>query len=110
QLGHAGLAGLLHAEISGLRHEALRRLFFRVEREEPAAREVMTLFLTAALALAWGAPATPELHVAAASNLNRVLAEIATAFEHETHIHVVPSFGATAQLEQQIENGSPVGV
>jgi molybdate transport system substrate-binding protein len=70
----------------------------------------MTLFLTAALALAWGAPATPELHVAAASNLNRALAEIATAFEHETRIHVVPSFGATAQLEQQIENGSPVGV
>ncbi|MDQ6704365.1 MAG: molybdate ABC transporter substrate-binding protein [Acidobacteriota bacterium] len=32
---------------------------------------------------------------------------MAEAFENRTGIHVVPSFGSTAQLAQQIENGAP---
>jgi molybdate transport system substrate-binding protein len=54
------------------------------------------------------APASPvELHVAAASNLNQVLPELASVFERKTHIHVIPSYGATAQLTQQAESGAP---
>lgn len=56
------------------------------------------------------APQQAELHVAAAANLSHVLVDLSSAFEHRTGIRVVPSFGATAQLEQQIENGAPVGV
>jgi molybdate transport system substrate-binding protein len=57
------------------------------------------------------APAPPnELHVAAAANLTRVLPELAAAFERDGGAHIVPSFGATAQLAQQIENGAPYDV
>ena len=51
-----------------------------------------------------------ELHIAAAANLSIVMPQLATAFEHKTAIHVIPSFGATAQLAQQIENGAPFDV
>ena len=61
----------------------------------------------AALALA-GVATAQELHVAAASNLNHALPELATAFERTRHIHIVASYGATEQLAQQIENGAPM--
>lgn len=51
-----------------------------------------------------------ELHVAAAANLTRVLGELAGAYERRASVHIVPSFGATAQLAQQIENGAPFDV
>lgn len=51
-----------------------------------------------------------DLHVAAAANLSNVLPELSAAFERQTQIHVVPSFAATAQLTQQIENGAPFDV
>jgi molybdate transport system substrate-binding protein len=51
-----------------------------------------------------------ELHVAAAANLAQVLPDLSTTFERETSVHIVPSFGATAQLTQQIENGAPFDV
>ena len=47
------------------------------------------------------------LTIAAAANLTDVLAEIGRAFRAKTGITVVYSFGATAQLAQQIENGAP---
>jgi len=50
------------------------------------------------------------VHVAAAANLRAAFAEIARGFESQTHIHVVPTIGATAQLAQQVENGAPVDV
>lgn len=65
------------------------------------------------LAISFGMPTTAhatELHVAAAANLANVLPELSTAFERQTKIHIVPSFGATAQLTQQIENGAPFDV
>jgi molybdate transport system substrate-binding protein len=65
----------------------------------------VVLFILAA-ALAQGA----ELHVAAAANLSNIMPELDSAFEKKTTIHVVPSFGATAQLTQQIENGAPFDV
>jgi molybdate transport system substrate-binding protein len=61
------------------------------------------------LLLAIGAQAT-DLHVAAAANLASVLPELSAAFEKATHIHIVRSMGATAQLTQQIENGAPFDV
>jgi molybdate transport system substrate-binding protein len=51
-----------------------------------------------------------ELHVAAAANLSNVLPQLSSAFEHKTSIHIVPSYGATAQLTQQIENGAPFDI
>jgi molybdate transport system substrate-binding protein len=51
-----------------------------------------------------------DLHVAAAANLSNVMADVSSAFEKKTGTHVVPSYGATAQLTQQIENGAPFDV
>jgi molybdate transport system substrate-binding protein len=51
-----------------------------------------------------------ELHVAAAANLTRVLGELAGEYERRTNVRIVPSYGATAQLSQQIENGAPFDV
>jgi molybdate transport system substrate-binding protein len=51
-----------------------------------------------------------ELHVAAAANLTRVLGELASTYEHRANVRVIPSYGATAQLAQQIENGAPFDV
>jgi molybdate transport system substrate-binding protein len=51
-----------------------------------------------------------ELHVAAAANLQRAFEAIAQSFEKQSGVKTVPSFGATAQLAQQIENGGPFDV
>ena len=48
-----------------------------------------------------------EIHVAAAANLMAALPDLIAAFERESGIHAVPSYGATAQLAQQIESGAP---
>jgi molybdate transport system substrate-binding protein len=54
---------------------------------------------------------TPEpaasLTVAAAANLTDVFAEVGRAFKSKTGIDVVFSYGPTAELAQQIENGAP---
>ena len=52
-------------------------------------------------------PARPEVAIAAASNLTQVLQVLAPQFEAQTGIHPVFSFGSTAQLTRQIENGAP---
>ena len=51
-----------------------------------------------------------KLTVAAASNLTDAFAEIGPRFTSKTGIHVVFSFGATADLAKQIENGAPFDV
>ncbi len=51
-----------------------------------------------------------NINVAAAANLNDVFQEMSAAFTKETGIGVTLSFGATAQLTQQIENGAPFDV
>jgi molybdate transport system substrate-binding protein len=51
-----------------------------------------------------------ELVVAAAANLTDAFAEIGPRFTSETGIRVVYSFGATADLARQIENGAPFDV
>ena len=73
----------------------------------------MTFKHVAALAiavtsLAAGQPAAkPHLTIAAAANLTDVAHVLGTRFEAATGIQAVFSFGSTAQLTQQIENGAP---
>jgi len=55
-------------------------------------------------------PAPQELVVAAAANLTDVFSEIGPSFTSKTGIRVVFSFGATAELAKQIENGAPFDV
>ena len=50
------------------------------------------------------------LHVAAASDLTPVMPVLAAAYEHATGVKVVASFGSSATLEQQLENGDPQDV
>jgi len=62
-----------------------------------------------------GTPKTQQadsegLVVAAASNLTDAFAEIGPRFTSKTGIRVVFSFGATADLAKQIENGAPFDV
>jgi molybdate transport system substrate-binding protein len=56
------------------------------------------------------APPAAELHVAAAANLTRVLGELGAEYQRRANVRVIPSYGATAQLAQQIENGAPFDV
>jgi molybdate transport system substrate-binding protein len=51
--------------------------------------------------------AQPELVVAAAANLTDAFAEIGPRFTSQTGVRVVFSFGATADLANQIKNGAP---
>src|SRR3982750_2874341 len=48
-----------------------------------------------------------EINVAAASNLTEAFAAMGKQFTAQTGIRVVYSFGATADLAKQIENGAP---
>jgi molybdate transport system substrate-binding protein len=62
--------------------------------------------LTFALLLALPAQAA-EITVAAASDLNFALRELATAFEKQTGNKVVLSFGSSGNFYSQIQNGAP---
>jgi molybdate transport system substrate-binding protein len=53
---------------------------------------------------------TTELNVAAAANLTDAFAELGKQFTARTGVRVVYSFGATADLAKQIENGAPFDV
>lgn len=48
-----------------------------------------------------------KLTVAAAANLTDVFGEVGRAFQAKTGVEVIFSYGSTAQLAQQIENGAP---
>jgi molybdate transport system substrate-binding protein len=48
--------------------------------------------------------------VAAAANLMDVFAEVGRAFQAKTGVQVIFSYGSTAQLATQIENGAPFDV
>src|SRR5580700_1880648 len=54
--------------------------------------------------------ADQEITIAAAANLTQVAQTIGSEFEAQTKIHPVFSFGSTAQLTTQIENGAPFDV
>jgi molybdate transport system substrate-binding protein len=55
-------------------------------------------------------PDRPELVVAAAANLTDAFGDIGPRFTNQTGIRVVFTFGATADLAKQIENGAPFDV
>ncbi len=79
-----------------------------------AMKQLAILILLAGAPMAPWVAAAPgpgrQVNVAAASNLTDVFREIGTKFEAATGIHPVFSFGATAQLTQQLENGAPFDV
>ena len=52
-------------------------------------------------------PTEETLTVAAAANLTDVIGEIGRTFEAKTGIKVIFSYGSTAQLATQIDNGAP---
>jgi molybdate transport system substrate-binding protein len=52
-------------------------------------------------------PSAAKLTVAAAANLTDVFAEVGRGFKAKTGVDVVFSYGSTAELAQQIENGAP---
>ena len=51
-----------------------------------------------------------ELHIAAAADLNFALPEVAKAFEAQSGIKVVVSFGSSGNLFAQIQSGAPFDV
>lgn len=53
---------------------------------------------------------SPEIIVAAAANLTDAFPELSRRFTAQTGIRVVLSFGGTADLAKQIENGAPFDV
>ena len=67
------------------------------------------LLLAAALLTSCRTPLPVEetLTVAAAANLTDVLGEVGRAFDAKTGIKVIFSYGSTAQLATQIDNGAP---
>lgn len=54
-----------------------------------------------------GTEAHPELHIAAAANLAGMFGKLSAAYEKRAGVRLAPSFGSTAQLATQIENGAP---
>ncbi|HKR61149.1 MAG TPA: molybdate ABC transporter substrate-binding protein [Pyrinomonadaceae bacterium] len=55
-------------------------------------------------------PYEPEILVAAAANLSDSFPELAQEFTKQSGIKVVLSFGSTADLAKQVENGAPFDV
>jgi molybdate transport system substrate-binding protein len=68
-----------------------------------------SLFLIAIFAapLAADAQSPKELHIAAAADLQPVLPALAAQYEQATGVKIIPSFGSSATLAQQITNGDP---
>jgi molybdate transport system substrate-binding protein len=58
-------------------------------------------------AAALPAQQTKELHIAAASDLTPVLPTLAAAYQAKTGVKIIASFGSSATLTQQLENGDP---
>ncbi len=59
---------------------------------------------------ALGASSSPQIYVAAASDLRGALEEIASQFERQQRVTVRLSFGSSGQLASQIEQGAPFDV
>ncbi|HZL26179.1 MAG TPA: molybdate ABC transporter substrate-binding protein, partial [Acidobacteriaceae bacterium] len=48
-----------------------------------------------------------QLHIAAAADLETVMPTLVAAYEHATGAKLIISYGSSATLEQQIQNGAP---
>jgi molybdate transport system substrate-binding protein len=74
----------------------------------PALLAVSVLIVAPYLAApGYAGAAKPELAVAAAANLTEAFGVLGAEFEKAAGIHLVVSFGSTASLTRQIENGAP---
>ena len=71
---------------------------------------LLVLVIAACTSHKKNAPDDTQLIIAAAANLTEAFAEIGPKFTDKTGIRVVFSFGATADLAKQIENGAPFDV
>ncbi len=67
----------------------------------------MKLLALALLATTLPLAAQQELHIAAASDLQSVMPNLTAAYEHATGTHITVSYGSSATLETQLENGAP---
>src|SRR6516225_6431420 len=56
------------------------------------------------------APEVPKVRIAAASDLHQAIPVLAVAFRHDHNIEIVPTFGASGQLAEQIKQGAPFDV
>jgi len=65
------------------------------------------LIVISAGSLAAHAQSPKELHIAAAADLQPVLPTLAAQYEQATGVKIIPSFGSSATLTQQITNGDP---
>jgi molybdate transport system substrate-binding protein len=74
------------------------------------ARIALPLLLAAACARAQQPAPPTELHIAAASDLQPALPALAARYAAETGVKIVASFGSSATLTQQLENGAPQDV
>jgi molybdate transport system substrate-binding protein len=73
-------------------------------------KHVAALFIAISLSASGQEAAKPRITIAAASNLTEAVQVLGTRFESHTGVQAVFSFGSTAQLTQQIENGAPFDV
>jgi molybdate transport system substrate-binding protein len=84
----------------------------------PRSAFILSLLLFSALFISCNSGRQPEdkranpaeINVAAAANLTDAFTELGQRFTAQTGIRVRYSFGATAELEKQIENGAPFDV
>jgi molybdate transport system substrate-binding protein len=71
---------------------------------------IVAFLLVLTLGCGQPAPELPKVRVAAASDLQHALPILAAAFRHDHEIEVVPTFGASGQLAEQIMQGAPFDV
>jgi molybdate transport system substrate-binding protein len=55
-------------------------------------------------------PASKELHLACAADLQPVMPTLASTYENTIGVHLITSFGSSATLAQQLSNGAPQDV
>lgn len=101
---------------NGARHVSLDSLPLPVLHRSPFIF-ILSLFISSLLCTSCAKSsstnnqtAARELNVAAASNLTDAFAELGRQFTARTGVRVTYSFGATADLAKQIENGAPFDV
>ncbi|MFQ5880196.1 MAG: molybdate ABC transporter substrate-binding protein [Dehalococcoidia bacterium] len=83
------------------------------DKKAPKGLLLLGLLIAASLAVAaacGGSAAGDTLTVAAAANIQPVVAEVGRLFQEETGISVIFSFGSSGRLASQVEQGAPFDV
>ncbi len=94
---------------------AVGTIFFRRFRPVNSVSLILSFIIASSLGCSRGVreekhELSPEITVAAASNLTDAFAELGKEFTARKGVRVTFSFGATADLARQIENGAPFDV